>query len=121
MRLAITFAGIGESIGPALDNYDRGNLKFWLPAIVAPSLEIREGYQTYLALTVDGRVVTGMVSAQDLSSVTIRTADAKQVKLERDELEEFRAVKNSLMPEGLEKTISVEAMADLLAYLRALK
>lgn len=112
-------AGIGESIGPALDNYDRGNLKFWLPAIVAPSLEIREGYQTYLALTVDGRVVTGMVSAQDLSSVTIRTADAKQVKLERDELEEFRAVKNSLMPEGILEKLTPKQVSDLFAFLRA--
>ena len=111
-------AGIGEGIGPALDNYDRGNLKFWLPAIVAPSLEIREGFQTYLALTLDGQVVTGMISSQDLTSVTIRTAEGRDIKLERNELEEFRAVAASLMPEGILEKLTEQELFDLFQFLR---
>ena len=64
--------GEGKQIGPPLDAYDRGNLKFWLPAVIAPSLEIREGFQSYLVGTVEGRVITGMIDAQDAKTITIR-------------------------------------------------
>ncbi|MFK7734389.1 MAG: dehydrogenase [Pirellulaceae bacterium] len=109
--------GVGTSLGPALDNYDRLNLDFWLPAIVAPSLEIREGYQSYVALTEDDRVVTGMIVAQDPRSVTLRIADGKKVFLERDELADFRAIPTSLMPEKLLDDLSDEEIRALFEYL----
>jgi putative heme-binding domain-containing protein len=109
--------GEGKAIGPPLDGYERSNLKFWLNAIIEPSLEIREGYQSYRALTEDGRVVTGMVDAQDTGSVTIRTADDRRVVLQRDRLEQFAAMKSSLMPEDLFKDMSDTQIVDLFAYL----
>lgn len=109
--------GDGKSIGPPLDGYERGSLKFWLPAIVEPSLEIREGYQSYAALTQDGRVVTGMMAAQDPRTITIRTADDQHVVLVRDELEQFKAINTSLMPEQVFKEMNDQQIADLFAYL----
>lgn len=109
--------GEGKAIGPPLDGYERGNLKFWLPAIVEPSLEIREGYQSYMALTDDGRVVTGMVDAQDPNTVTLRTAEDRPIVLERERLEEFRPVKTSLMPEQIFKDLTDSQVQDLFAYL----
>lgn len=109
--------GQGQVIAPALDSYDRKNLKFWLPAIVAPSIEIREGYQSYLALTEDDRVITGMITAQDSRSVTLRTADNQDVVLARDELVELRAIATSLMPEDSLKDLDDAQIRDLFAYL----
>jgi putative heme-binding domain-containing protein len=109
--------GEGKAIGPPLDGYERGNLKFWLPAIVEPSLEIREGYQSYMALTDDGRVVTGMVDAQDPNTVTLRTAEDRPIVLDRDRLEQFRPMKTSLMPEQIFKDLSDGQIQDLFAYL----
>ncbi len=113
--------GKGQGIGPPLDNYDRGNLDFWLPAIVAPSIEIREGYQTYAALLDSGRVVSGMIVAQTLESVTIRTAAAdeasKEVKLQRSEIEDLHAIKSSLMPENMLEQLSAAEIRDLFGYL----
>ncbi len=111
--------GQGQSIGPALDNYDRDNLKFWLPAIIAPSIEIREGYQSYAALTVDGRVVTGMIAFQDPQTISLRTADNQLVVLDRGQLESFSAINTSLMPEGALTNLSDQHIADLFAYLRS--
>ena len=31
------------NIGPELTGYERGNIDFWLTAILTPSIEIREG------------------------------------------------------------------------------
>jgi putative heme-binding domain-containing protein len=109
--------GEGKSIGPPLDGYERGSLKFWLPAIIEPSLEIREGFQSYQALTDDGRVITGMMAAQDPKTVTLRTADDRQVVLVRDELEVFQPVKTSLMPEQAFKDMTDQQISDLFAYL----
>lgn len=109
--------GEGQSIGPPLDGYDRGNLKFWLTGIVEPSLEIREGYQSYKAMTTDGRLITGMIEAQDPNTVTFRTADTKQVIVPRDEIEAFQAIKTSLMPEKLLDEFNDQQIQDLMAYL----
>ncbi|MEZ6136945.1 MAG: HEAT repeat domain-containing protein [Pirellulaceae bacterium] len=109
--------GEGNHIGPPLDAYDRGNPKFWLIAIVDPSAEIREGYQSYAARTDDGRVVTGMIAAQDTNSVTIRSADNQTTTLLRDEIETLRAMPASLMPEDQMKPLSDQQIRDLFSYL----
>jgi putative heme-binding domain-containing protein len=109
--------GEGKQIGPPLDTYDRGNLKFWLPAVVEPSLQIREGYESYAAHTNDGRTITGMLAAEDAKSVTIRTADDQLMVLDRGELEDLQAIKTSLMPEDTLKELSDEQIRDLFAYL----
>lgn len=109
--------GKGQSIAPPLDNYDRGNLKFWLPAIVAPSIEIREGFQSYVALTKDDLIVTGMIAARDQRSITIRTADSQLVVIPAEEIEELRALPTSLMPDDLLNELSDDDLRDLFAYL----
>ena len=38
----------GGVIGPDLTGYERGNLEFWMPAMIDPSLEIREGYTNFI-------------------------------------------------------------------------
>lgn len=109
--------GEGKQIGPPLDAYDRGNAKFWLPAIIEPSLEIREGYQSYAVTTLDGRTITGMIAAQGPKSVTMRTADDQMIILSRDDIDELGAITTSLMPEGSLKDLTDEQIADLFAYL----
>jgi putative heme-binding domain-containing protein len=108
--------GEGESIGPPLDAYQRGDVKFWLSGIVEPSLEIREGYQSYAAITQDGRVVTGMITAQDANVVMLRTADNRVESLPRDQLEMIKAIPTSLMPENLLSELSDDQIRDLFAY-----
>lgn len=109
--------GEGQTIGPPLDGYERGSLKFWLTAIIEPSLEIREGYQSYKAVTDDGRLVTGMIETQDLNTVTIRTADTKRIVLAKKNIEGLEAIKTSLMPEKLLDELTDQQIKDLMAYL----
>ncbi len=109
--------GEGKKVGPPLDGYERGNLNFWLPAIVDPSLEIREGFQSYLVLTDDGRTITGMIAAQDPKTVTLRNADNQLTVIARDEIERLQAMKTSLMPDDVLKEITDQQLRDLFAYL----
>jgi putative heme-binding domain-containing protein len=109
--------GNGATVGPPLDGYDRANLAFWLPAILDPSLEIREGYQSQTAITFDGRSVTGMLVGQTPQTVTLKTAENRDVTLVQEEIEDLRAMPQSLMPEGLLKDLTDAQIANLFAYL----
>ncbi len=109
--------GEGKKVGPPLDGYERGNLTFWLNSIVEPSLEIREGFQSYLILTIDGRVLNGMIAAQDPKTVTLRNADNQLTVISRDDIETLKAIRTSLMPTDVLKDMTPEELRNLFAYL----
>lgn len=109
--------GEGKKVGPPLDGYERGNLTFWLNSIVEPSLEIREGFQSYLILTNDGRVLNGMIAAQDPKTVTLRNADNQLTVISRDDIETLKAIRTSLMPTDVLKDMTPEELRNLFAYL----
>ncbi|TWU17560.1 Cytochrome c [Novipirellula galeiformis] len=109
--------GEGGKIGPPLDGYERGKIGFWVDSIVLPNLEIREGYQSYLVLTDDGRAINGIIAEQTPTTVTLRNADNQNTTIARDEIETLQALPTSLMPTDLLKDLSDEQIRDLYAYL----
>lgn len=109
--------GEGKKVGPPLDGYERGNLTFWLTSIVGPSLEIREGFQSYLVLTHDGRVINGMIAAQDPKTVTLRNAENQLSVISRDDIDQLQALNTSLMPADVLKEMKDNELRDLFAYL----
>ena len=109
--------GEGKKIGPPLDGYDRGNATFWLNAIIAPSMEIREGFQSYLILTEDGRSVTGMIADQNAQTITLRNAENEITVLDRERIESLQAIPTSLMPTNLLLELSDQEIRDLFSYL----
>ncbi len=109
--------GEGKKVGPPLDGYQRGDLSFWLNAIVEPSLEIREGFQSYLVLTHDGRALNGMIAAQDGNTVTLRNAENQLTVIDRDDIESLQAIPTSLMPADVLKDMNDDQLQDLFAYL----
>ena len=109
--------GEGKKVGPPLDGYERGNMNFWLTSIVGPSLEIREGFQSYLVLTLDGRALNGMIAAQDPKTVTLRNAENQLSVISRDDIEQLKALSTSLMPADVLKEMKDNELRDLFAYL----
>jgi len=107
----------GGAIGPDLTPYERGNLDFWIPGIVDPSLEIREEFQSFIAQTKDGRVLAGMIAAQNPETVTFRDAANQTTVLSRANLAKLEAIPMSLMPEGMLTGLTDEQLRDLFAYL----
>ena len=87
--------------------------------ILDPNREVSPNYVEYVAALTDGRVVTGLISAETPSTLTLRRDNNTEVIIVRQRLAEIRATGKSLMPEGLESKISIVEMADLLAFLMA--
>jgi putative heme-binding domain-containing protein len=111
--------GKGGQIGPDLTTYKRDDLRGMLLNVVNPSAEIREGFENYIVRTADGRTLTGFIADQDTNVLVLRGADGQNISLAREEIEDLRATKTSLMPEGQLKAMSEQQIRDLFAYLRS--
>jgi len=109
----------GGQVGPDLTSFKRDDIGRMLTNIINPSAEIREGFETFVASTVDGRIVTGFLVEQDPQVVVIRTAEGQTVSLDRADIDELSPQKKSIMPEGQLKTLTDEQVRDLFAYLRS--
>jgi putative heme-binding domain-containing protein len=58
-----------------------------------------------------------MILAETATSITIRKPDGTNETVLRVNIDELRSTGLSFMPEGLEKSINHQEMADLIAYL----
>jgi putative membrane-bound dehydrogenase-like protein len=112
--------GVGHEVGPnllaALPGKSAGDL---LVALFDPNREVDPRYVGYQATTADGRVLTGIVSAETPAGVTLRRADGAEETVRRADLESLRSTRLSLMPDGLEGRLAPQDVADLFGYLRA--
>jgi len=74
-------------------------------------------YVDYTIVTVDGLRYSGIMSAETSSSVTLLGPDGKQQTVLRKDIEILQSTNRSLMPEGMEKDLTREDLADLLHFL----
>ena len=68
--------------------------------------------------TKDGRTLTGLVTSETPAGITLKQPLGKEDTILRTEIDEISSARQSLMPQGLEKTITRQEFADLLAYLK---
>ena len=105
----------GGNIGPELTGSNRANLDYLLSNIVDPSSVMAKEYQPTI-LNCDGRIVTGIVKAEDAKSVTLQKVDAIEV-VPLVEIEERKLSDKSMMPEDQLKLFSKHEIRSLIAYL----
>ena len=114
-------AGVGTAVGAELTAIrDRGPSVLLLN-ILDPNREVKPKFLSYVSQTDDGRVLTGMIIAESANGLTLRRPDGSEVTVQRTEIDELRSTGLSFMPEGLEKSVDHQAMADLLEYLRIVR
>ena len=106
-------------IGADLKGIRQRGLASIMLNVLDPNREVKPKFVSYVLLTESGRVFSGMILSENANSVTIQQPDGKQVKVQRSEIETLRSTALSFMPEGLEKEIDQQAMADLLEYLNS--
>jgi len=115
-------AARGERIGPDLTKIGEvRNRRDLLEAIVFPSASLARGYESFSAVTKDGKVHSGLLSRETAAAVYLRTADRIEIRLERGDIDELTPSRTSIMPQGLEKALSPAQLRDVIAYLESLK
>ncbi len=108
----------GVVVGPDLFGVRNQPKEAILLHVLVPDQEITSGFTAYTVATRDGRILTGLIASESPTSITLRQPLGKQDAILRGEIDELSASKQSLMPQGVEKTISRQEFADLLAYLK---
>src|SRR4029079_2510736 len=109
--------GRGQRVGPDLSGVGARAKESLIVDLFDPSRELPPNYIGYTLVTRQGQVLTGLVASETLTSGTLRRADGAQDIVPRAQIEELRGTGKSLMPEGLEGTLSEENIADLLEFL----
>lgn len=110
--------GQGYDLGPNLRSLSDRRPEPLLRSILDPNASVDGKYITYLAVTDDGRVFTGMLASETGSSITLVNQGNKRTTILRNRLEALQSTGKSLMPEGLERELSPQDLADLIAYIR---
>jgi putative heme-binding domain-containing protein len=110
--------GVGTAVGPNLGTVRNHPKSELLTDILLPSKSIERGYETYVVVKKTGESADGILSAQTPASITLRQEQGKQVTISRADIRDMYVSNLSLMPEDLDKQLSVQDVADLLAYLK---
>lgn len=111
--------GLGVEIGPHLETvrgWDRMKL---LVNILDPNREVAPGSMAYAIATADGKVLTGMITDETANSLTVLRAAAPPETVARQDIEHLSNTGQSLMPVGIEESVSPSAMMDLIAFLQS--
>jgi len=110
--------GKGGNVGPDLSKIGafRSTAEL-LESIVFPNLTIAPEYRTYTIVTKAGRPYSGMIVRETSEALFLRTAQLAEIRLARKDVDERDPAAISLMPEGLERTLTRQELRDLLEFL----
>ena len=108
----------GVAVGPDLFDIRNQSKESLLYHIVIPEAEIAPNFVSYECETTDGRLISGLLASESPASITLRMAQGLEEIIPRDRIRKLTASALSLMPQEMEKTMTPQELADLLAYLR---
>jgi putative heme-binding domain-containing protein len=103
-------------VGPNLDGAAR-DIDYLLINILDPNRVIGQPYFIRTVERKDGRVETGILAAEDDSSVTLKSENDVLKVIQKQDIEQMSVQEKSLMPEGLANNMTVQDFRDLIRYL----
>ena len=109
--------GEGVEVGPDITNNGRASFEQLLSNVFDPSLVIGPGYHAVGIETTRGRSVTGLLVEDSPARVVLKVQGGKQEVVARKDIEKMQVSKLSMMPEGIEKQLKPQEIADLMAFL----
>jgi putative membrane-bound dehydrogenase-like protein len=115
--------GRGMNIGPNLSyaarSLDRQHL---IEAVLAPSRQVAPQYEHHLVTTKAGLTYSGVLVHSALDGAPLMDAlGAGRIRVPMAQVERHETSAVSMMPAGLENTMTVQDFRDLIAYLLTLK
>jgi putative membrane-bound dehydrogenase-like protein len=107
----------GHAIGPDLAALANKTPQFLLQEILDPNRNVDSRFIAYAAASNSGRTFNGLLATETATSITLRAQEGKEEVVLRADLDELVSTRKSLMPEGLEKDLTRQNLADVIAYL----
>ena len=109
--------GFGNNVGPDLAALRNRGAAYMLTNILDPNREVDARYESYSVITDDGRSISGLLGKDSATSIELTQADGTVVTVSKDDIDHLQATGRSLMPEGLERDLGEQGIADVIAWL----
>ncbi|MBO0698099.1 MAG: HEAT repeat domain-containing protein [Zavarzinella sp.] len=117
-----TIGYVGGKIGPDLTRI--GGIRTerdLLESILFPSASFVRSYEPLTVTTRNGQTFNGIPKKDAPDEIVLILAADKEARIAREDVEEVRPGKVSIMPDGLDKQLTPQELADLIAFLKACK
>lgn len=113
---------LGGKLGPDLTRIGQvRNTRDLLESIAFPSASFVRSYEPVAVVTTAGLVHNGLLRKDAPDEVVLAKSATEEIHVARDDVEEMRPGTISIMPQGLDKQLSPQELADLVAFLQSCK
>jgi len=92
-----------------------------LESIVAPSSTFAQSFEPFIVTYREGTVLSGVIARETTDAILLRDAAGAEKSLQRETVKTLERSPVSLMPEGLDRTMTASEFRDLLAFLLSLR
>ncbi|MCA9065843.1 MAG: c-type cytochrome, partial [Planctomycetaceae bacterium] len=111
--------GVGSVVGPDISDTQARSRDALLYDILDPNRRLDPQFTEYVVATHDGQILNGLLVSDAGNEVVLRQPEGREQTVSRSDIDEIRSTERSLMPEGIEKDVTVQQMADLLEFLKS--
>jgi putative membrane-bound dehydrogenase-like protein len=117
-----TIGYLGGRLGPDLTRIGQiRNSRDLLESIVLPSASFVRSYEPVTVVTATGLVHNGLLRKDATDEVVLVKSATEEIHIAREEVDEMRPGTVSIMPQGLDKQLTAQELADLVAFLQGCK
>ncbi|MBL7871201.1 MAG: c-type cytochrome [Cyclobacteriaceae bacterium] len=116
--LCHVYLEFGKEVGPVLTEINRKSKESIMHDILDPNAAVNTQYINHRIETKRGEIHLGMVEGETDQAITLKKMGGAQITIRKNEIKKFASLGTSLMPEGLEGSMSTQDLADLLAFLQ---
>jgi putative heme-binding domain-containing protein len=110
--------GVGTVVGPQLDGAAARSVERLLEDIVTPDRNVDHAFRTTTVLLDDGRSISGLVTSESESQITLADPTGKLITIDAATIEQRREAGRSLMPANLTEVLSQEELRDLIHFVK---
>ncbi len=112
------YGSLGNEVGPTLTEIGRKSKETLMHDILDPNAAADPQYINHRLETKEGIIHIGIIAQETDQEISIKKMGGENVKIPKSEVKSFRSLGTSLMMEGLENSMDVQKMADLLEFLQ---
>ena len=110
--------GSGAVVGPQLDGVLSRTDERLIEDIIMPDRNVDAAFRSTSFLLDDGRVIVGIVQAEDEKEIKIADQTGKTIQIDTETVETRIASNRSLMPSNFAETLSASDLAHLFMFMR---
>lgn len=109
---------VGTEVGPSIADLRTKTLEQVLTDVIQPNKAIDNNFVSYTVVTTDGLTLVGLLASDTPAGVTLKLPEGKTTTILKKDIEEIASNGLSLMPEGVEKNIPYQDMADVISFVK---